>query len=307
MQALIKVKHMSITKITIVKICFFGILFGTTVKGQSFIENFDSIDQVNENGWIMKNNSSIKGDTNWFNGETHVFSSQNGPANSYIATNYNTVNSFSSNTISNWLLSPSITINNGDTFSFFTRKNNNSIHPDRLEIRLSEMNESTNIGNYIAETGDFKKILLTINPNLSTTGYPTSWQKYTVTIEGLTKTIKGRIGFRYFAENAGIEAKNGDYIGIDSFEYKAISLHNNELSTKNSKTVIYPIPTNDILNIQSTFNIQSVHIYSLQGQKILSQNNIFENKIDVSNIPSGIYILQIISKEKTEHIKFIKK
>ena len=112
---------------------------------------------------------------------------------------------------------------NGDTFSFYTRKKSSNSSADRLEVRLSKNGNSTNIGNSPENTGDFINLLLNINQNLSTNGYPTAWQLYTITISGLTEPTSGRIAFRYFVNNAGIEGKNADYIGIDNVQYTTIT------------------------------------------------------------------------------------
>lgn len=57
-----------------------------------------------------------------------------------------------------------------------------------------------------------------------------------------------------------------------------------------SGIVVYPNPTNDILNIVSDLDIK-VNLYDLSG-KILKEN-VTEKQINLSNLPSGIYFLNI--------------
>jgi len=87
----------------------------------------------------------------------------------------------------------------------------------------------------------------------------------------------------------------------------------NETIIFNSKPFVYPNPIkNNTININSVDfyeNETPVEIYDLRGQLLFSKSFLGTSnqlKIDVSNIPSGIYILKIISKEKIFNYKIIK-
>lgn len=184
-------------------------------------ENFDDITLLAGNGWSLQNLSSPVGSTNWFQG-TNVaasgpFDSYNGAANSYIGANYN--NTGSTGTISNWLITPSVTLRNGDVFTFYSRKAAPDSYADRLEVRMSTNGTSTNAGSTATSVGDFTTLLLSINPNLVLGVYPTTWTQYTITISGLPAPTPGRLAFRYFVTSAGLNGTNSDYIGIDAFQY----------------------------------------------------------------------------------------
>ena len=75
-----------------------------------------------------------------------------------------------------------------------------------------------------------------------------------------------------------------------------------------SKTTIYPNPVHDILNLIST-NITNANIRIIDSkghllrQIVTTSNN---PKINVSNLPSGMYIIKLISDNKVEVHKFIK-
>jgi len=75
---------------------------------------------------------------------------------------------------------------------------------------------------------------------------------------------------------------------------------------------IYPNPTTDILNIQNEElfpDNTTATIYDLAGKRVLNtvlQNSNF-NKINVSNLSSGVYFLQIENKNVNQSFKFIKK
>jgi len=71
-------------------------------------ENFDNVSSLSGLGWVFVNNSNPVGSTGWFQGNTAVFSSQNGAPDSYIAANFDNA-AFGGN-ISDWLLSPEVVL-----------------------------------------------------------------------------------------------------------------------------------------------------------------------------------------------------
>ena len=163
-------------------------------------------------GWSVKNNSTTVGSTGWFQGNTTVFPAFAGTAASYAGANFN--NTTGTGTISNWLIAPTLTFNNGDKVSFYTRTTDPATYPDRLELRFSNVG-GTNVGTLPTDVGAFS-LLLSVNSALTTTGYPTVWTQFTSTISGLSGPTTGAIAFRYFVTNGGPTGINSDYIGIDS-------------------------------------------------------------------------------------------
>ena len=85
------------------------------------------------------------------------------------------------------------------------------------------------------------------------------------------------------------------------------SLANSNFS--NNEIQIYPNPTSDYLNINTSENIKAVTVFDFLGKQIISKNT-FSNqeKIDLSNYNSGIYFVKIESENgKLEIKKIIKK
>lgn len=143
---------------------------------------------------------------------------QSGTTESFISSDfYATTNTTSAGgTISNWLYAPVVTLNNGDTFSFWTRQGTfgASIYPDRLRLMISTSGSSVNSGDFSAG--------VTINPTLSNIAYPTTWTQYTYTVTGLAGPTSGRFAFHYDLPNAGLVATNGGRIAIDTVRYQAV-------------------------------------------------------------------------------------
>lgn len=70
-----------------------------------------------------------------------------------------------------------------------------------------------------------------------------------------------------------------------------------EILNSNNLT-LYPNPTNGILNLSSTENIQKVNVYDLKGSLILERNTSQLNAqtLDVSSLKSGIYVIELIDQ-----------
>ncbi len=193
-----------------------------TVQAQ-LTENFDDVSALTLADWYFQNNSDPLGTTGWFQGNPAIFTAQNGADDAYIAANFQNVDDVG--TISNWMLTPELVLEDGAVFSFFTRVPTDAgVFPDRLELRLSTAGASTDVGSDAFSVGEFDLLLLSVNPNLTVTDYPNDWTQFSVTLSGIGAPATGRFGFRYFVTDAGDGGSNGDYIGIDAVSYTAVSV-----------------------------------------------------------------------------------
>jgi uncharacterized delta-60 repeat protein len=213
-------------------------------------EGFDDINTLPWAGWVQINHSVPFGTTGWFQGNGAVFPAQTGTQTSYIAANFDnagrqtnpgtaagqypasrppgqlrTPPSPTPNptppiyAISNWLLTPPVTLQNGAVMTFYTRTVDVPQFPDRLQVRMSTSGTSTNVGTTAYEVGDFTVLMLDINPNLTTGGYPNAWTQFMVTVSGVASPATGRLALRYFVPDGGTGFPNGDYIGIDQVSF----------------------------------------------------------------------------------------
>ncbi len=159
--------------------------------------------------WSAINNSLPLGTTGWFDGNVSVFPANGGAK--YVAANFN--NTTGTNTVDNWLISDNRTFHNGDTISFFSRTSTTPTFPDRLFLKFSSAGASLALS-------DFSTTLISINPNLTTTGYPNAWTLFTTTLSGLSGAgVSGRFAFNYNVTGGGPGGANSDYIGIDDVSY----------------------------------------------------------------------------------------
>ncbi len=84
-----------------------------------------------------------------------------------------------------------------------------------------------------------------------------------------------------------------------------VTLGISSLNKKNLK--IYPNPVTSILQISYNNTINSVEIYSVLGQLLISKrNNSLNYTIDMSQLPSSLYLIKIISENQTGEFKILK-
>ena len=199
--------------------------FAANVNAASLIESFDVLPAVAvgvvttaPTGWTANNRSTnaAAATSGWFQGSPAVFPAFAGPTtNAYIGANFN--NTTGENTISNWLITPTLSYNNGDVVSFYSRTEvNPTSFADRLQLRFSNTG-GTDVGALPTDVGTSTSLLVDINPTLSATGFPSVWTQYTATISGLSGPTNGAVAFRYFVTAGGPSGANSNYIGIDSF------------------------------------------------------------------------------------------
>ncbi|MDB5193700.1 MAG: hypothetical protein JWQ96_3263 [Segetibacter sp.] len=208
------------------------------IPDQSFVEEFDTVSMAAGRGWRFVNKSNPKGTNIWQQGGEVApwfapFSS-NGSYAGFIGADY-TSTSAAAGLINNWLISPPVTMQNGDKIVFYTRAlhyddraGDSTDYGNRLQLRANTTNDGLNIGEGL-ESGDFTSALLDINPSYEMssvvapvpTAYPTNWTRFEATIYGLSKPVRGRFAFRYLVEGAGFNGL-GSGIAIDQVTYTSV-------------------------------------------------------------------------------------
>ena len=207
------------------------------VVDQSFVEEFDTSSAAVARGWQLINTSLPKGSGVWKNGGRippffNAYSNKGNYAG-FIGADYLST-SAQQGTISNWLISPSIIMQNGDKIIFYTRAwqlfdgvSDTTDFGNSLQVRMNPSNDSVDVGQGTGY-GSFSKVLLYINPNLiyssilhpDVFAYPSQWTRFEITVTGLDVAQRSRFGFRYYVTNGGSNG-NASGIGIDSVAYKS--------------------------------------------------------------------------------------
>lgn len=189
-----------------------------------FYESFNAPFNPTTTGWEIQNLSTPIGTntTGWFQGSATQFTALGGSASDYFAADMNSTSSAgTTNTISCWLITPTLNLVNGAVLQFATKGGTLATpKPDRLQVYYSigtGTNVGTTAGTPTNSAGTFTNILLDINAGL--TSYSTLWSGMTATLSGITTPTVGRIAFRYYVPNGGANGANGNYVGIDEVRY----------------------------------------------------------------------------------------
>lgn len=146
---------------------------------------------------------------------------------------------------------------------------------------------SANFNVYSGACGALVAATGACNANLTTGG-----------IESLTGLVAGETYFIQVWSNA---AEQGTF---------SLRLSNPSLGVgvfQTSDFEVYPNPVTDILNISNNENITNVSVFNLLGQEVFSKTaatNI--SQIDLSNLPSGAYMVKVATDGFVKTIKIVK-
>jgi len=175
------------------------VVMNSAVAAPLLSEGFNDIGALPGAGWVLINDSAPPGASGWFQGTPGFgfFPAAAGPANSYIAANFN--NAAFGGAVSNWLLTPELALFNGESLNFALRLLGDGLL-DRVEVYFSDSGASVALG-------DFS--LLSAYSSDADTG----WIAHSVIVGGLAAPASGRFAFRYVVDDTRL---NGNYIGIDS-------------------------------------------------------------------------------------------
>ncbi|GGG48540.1 leucine-rich repeat domain-containing protein [Epilithonimonas arachidiradicis] len=198
-----------------------------------------------------------------------------------------------------------------------TYLSNNRFNKSQLSNYIVDNNVQTDL-DYSPQRYDGEKEILGIlgqpaklDQSLSGSDYTFTWFK---NLDQKTNTTTADFSFNSVQESdyATYTVEAYTYSVLDNNVVFDLSLFREPISlvkvlgtAENAKYFnIYPNPTSDYLNIVSTkYDIQKVHIYDLSGKQMLSES---KSKIDVSKLPSGVYMLIIKTQEGNKNFKFIK-
>lgn len=87
---------------------------------------------------------------------------------------------------------------------------------------------------------------------------------------------------------------SGLTLGMESFMFDTLSI--DEVQNIENKIKIFPNPTSDYISILTNTELEKVELYTLTGKRVLY--SISSNRIDVHQLPSGIYFLRLQTNQK---------
>ena len=135
--------------------------------------------------------------------------------------------------VSDWMILPTMTFQQGASLTFFTISTGSDVFPDRLQVLLSTTGSNVGPAGSTSNFGDFTNLLLDINPNYSKSytagtlnGYPNlgansaqPYVEYSVPNLGQFAGDTGHIAFHYFLTDT---SSQGSHIAIDDISVNNI-------------------------------------------------------------------------------------
>ncbi len=164
----------------------------------------------------------------------------------------------------------------------------------------------------VLKTGNYQ-----INASVSSTSDNGSFQLIFQNNNIITFQVEktdGIVFFKNISQNvqldSGIQVMRlkiieGDTFGINRFSFTFLtSISENELN----KVTIFPNPATEFIRIKGINDISQVKIYNVCGVLIRTHYAVEKNQnINISDLPSGIYLLQISSGSSNHMLRMIKK
>jgi hypothetical protein len=71
----------------------------------------------------------------------------------------------------------------------------------------------------------------------------------------------------------------------------------------NNEITIYPNPAESIIQVNSVEEIESIHILTLDGKKIISNLEISTNVADVSELSTGVYLVELVTHNNQRFVQ----
>lgn len=115
---------------------------------------------------------------------------------------------------------------------------------------------------------------------------------YLLNLTGVGNTASNTVGF----DNILVQFSDNTTFATDDVA---------NIIEKNDKVALYPNPTSDILNIKTDSKINAVSVVDMTGRKI--NVKLEGDKVNVSALPVGTYLINVETKDGISTEKFIKK
>lgn len=185
--------------------------------------------------------------------------------------------------------------------------NNNFLYSGEL---IAEIAEEKFGNSFSLETGDYSSVA-------NATGVPCvfgniqtdKWVRLELPIEFLSYVhhTRSQIRLKYTGQADGmirfVNSNDSDFQPVLNIKYGANTLATTPVS--HTSLNVYPNPAKNILKINADQPIESISIYNVTGQLMLTEKN-HVKEISIQNLPGGMYILHIQVGNSTEQVKFIK-
>ena len=94
-------------------------------------------------------------------------------------------------------------------------------------------------------------------------------------------------------------------LNLDDITVTNATVVGNSIDEINSEVSVYPIPANNVVNVNAISNISNVEIYSISGQKVGDFTaNGTTTSINTESLSNGMYLMKINTENGVINKKF---
>jgi len=154
------------------------------------------------------------------------------------------------------------------------------------------------------EEADFSTVLPTSGDLLLTAPNTTDFNQYEVSIEE-ARYVK-ILGFGRF--NAAGDSRTSVWSAIGEIEFYGETILSHTDNQATVATMIYPVPTSDILSIRHVIGVESLTLSRLDGTRVLTckiSKSAPESSLDVSSLSAGTYLLTLEGRQVSSESQLI--
>ncbi len=172
-----------------------------------------------------------------------------------------------------WLISPAVTLGaSNNTLSLWVKSLSNTYGLEKYKI-----------GVYVGSGTPTASANFTIISGATSLSAPyLTWEEKTYSLDAYSgQTVR-----------IGIQCVSADVymFMVDDVKITTGTLATSEVSTKNKSLNVFPNPTKGEVNIKTDKKIKGSDVFDIAGKSVLKSES---GKIDLSSLPSGVYLLQI--------------
>lgn len=120
-----------------------------------------------------------------------------------------------------------------------------------------------------------------------------------------TKTVGMRVVLRFNTPQT-LPCGTISYGEVEDYAVKISPTLAVSNSTKTQSVEVYPNPAVDVLNVTKVSNNADYSIYNAAGQ-LVSKGKVINNKVQVSKLEKGVYMITVDNNGQASQVKFIKK
>lgn len=182
-----------------------------------------------------------------------------------------------------WLITPQLNLGAYGNFLSWQGKSHDASFPESYYVLLSNTDDAlASFTDTIATVFQESEYWTTHSVNLSELGY----DNQSVHLAVVLRTYDG---FKFYLDSMNV--------------WKEDPVALNELSLPTIQFTLAPNPTSDIVTIFSQDAIKSVQLIGLEGEIILKSTS---NKLFLSNLSSGVYIVEVTTEKGIGRQRIVK-